>query len=116
MLVVDDVTMDRLLLGSILEKAGHEVYHAEDGEQALEIYPKKDIEVVVTDLQMPKVHGLELIMVLLTSFPEAAIIAVSGTGPDQLDMAEAVGAFVTLRKPIDREELLEAVANAVASD
>ncbi len=114
--MVDDAPMDRLLVGSILEKAGHEVYHAENGEQALEVYPKKDIEVVVTDLQMPNVHGLELIMALLTSFPEAAIIAVSGTGPDQLDMAEAVGALVTLSKPVDPEELLEAVTNAVASD
>ncbi len=112
-LIVDDDQADRIILGRILERAGHDVYLTSDDEQALKSLLKMSIDVVVTDLQMPKVHGLELIMMLRTLYPEAGIIAVSATGPDQLDMAEAVGATVTLSKPVDPDELVEAVAKAV---
>ena len=113
-LIVDDDEADRVLLSAILERAGHEIFLAEDGEQALSAYGDMAIDVVITDLQMPKVHGLELIATLRDVSPRPAIIAISGTGYDQLDMAQAVGADVTLHKPIDRIELLSAVAMAVA--
>ncbi len=112
-LIVDDEQADRIILGRILEGAGHDVYLTSDDEQALKSLLKKSIDVVVTDLQMPKIHGLELITMLRTLYPEAGIIAVSATGPPQLDMAEAVGATVTLSKPVDPDELVEAVAKAV---
>ncbi len=112
-LIVDDDQADRIILGRILEGAGHDVYLTSDDEQALKSLLKMSIDVVVTDLQMPKIHGLELIMKLRTLYPEAGIIAVSATGPAQLDMAEAVGATVTLSKPVDPDELVEAVAKAV---
>ena len=51
---------------------------------------------IVTDLHMPGTHGLELIMTLRAAVPDAVIIAVSGTGPAQLAMAEAVGASMSL--------------------
>ncbi len=70
-------------------------------------------EVVITDLQMHEVHGLELITVLRDLSPRPAIIAVSGTGSVQLDMAQALGAAVTLLKPVDPEELLSVVTEAV---
>ncbi len=112
-LIAEDDQEDRIILGRILEGAGHHVYLTSDGEQALKVHLKRGIDVVVTDLQMPKIHGLELIMKLRTLYPEAGIIAVSATGPLQLDMAEAVGATVTLSKPVDPDELVEAVAKAV---
>ena len=113
-LIVDDDEADRIVLGTILERAGHETFFATGGEEALREYGGHAIEVVITDLQMPKVHGLELITVLRDLHPRPAIIAISGTGPDQLDMAQAVGADVTLAKPVDPHELLGAVAMAVA--
>jgi CheY-like chemotaxis protein len=63
-LIVDDDEADRIVLGTILERGGHETFFAKDGEEALSEYGAHAIEVVVTDLQMPKVHGLELITVL----------------------------------------------------
>ena len=113
-LIVDDDQAERIILGRILERAGHDVYLTSDDEQALRsLLKKKSIDVVVTDLQMPKVHGLELIMILRTFYPEVGIIAISATGPPQLDMADAVGAIVALSKPVDPDELVEAVAKAV---
>ena len=115
-LIVDDDEADRLVLGTILERAGHETYFATDGDEALREYRGKAIEVVITDLQMPKVHGLELITSLRNLSPRPAIIAVSGTGSDQLDMAQAIGADATLIKPVDPNELLNAVTQAVAGE
>ena len=110
-LIVDDDQAERIALGAILERAGHEPFFAQDGEEALAEYCDKVIDVVITDLQMPGLHGLELI-VMLRDLP--AIIAISGTGESQLDMAQALGAAVTLTKPVDPDELLSAVTKAVA--
>ncbi len=115
-LIVDDDAADRIVLGTILERAGHETFFAEDGEDALSEYGGHAIDIVVTDLQMPKVHGLELITVLRDLSPRPAIIAISGTGSDQLDMAQAVGADATLTKPVDPAELLNAVRRAITGE
>ena len=63
-LIVDDEESDRLLQRTILERAGHEIFVAADGEEALREYEDNRIDVVVADLQMPRVHGFELIAAL----------------------------------------------------
>ena len=108
-LIVDDEESDRLLAQAILERHGHETFLAADGEEALRGYGLKGVEVVITDLQMPEVHGFELITVLRDFSPRPSIIAVSGTGPDQLVMANALGAKFALSKPIDADKLIAAV-------
>ena len=111
-LIVEDEPADRLILGSILEEPGHEVYFASHGEHALKIYVKNSINVVVTDLQMPFSSGLELITALRSVSPEVAIIAVSGKGPELLAAAMNLGVLAALSKPVDPQEFLEAVAQA----
>ena len=108
-LVVDDEQMDQVILEKLLEQAGHKVYFASDGEQAFKTYLKNSIEIIITDLNMPHVDGLEFIEAVLALFPEAVIIAVSGKGPDDLDAALSAGARVALSKPIDPWELLKAI-------
>ena len=110
-LIVDDDKTDRIVLGSILERAGHETFFAEDGEEALGEYGGHAIDIVVTDLQVPRVHGVDLITVLKDVSPRPAIITISR--PGLLDFAKAEGADATLTKPVDRIELLSAVAMAV---
>jgi len=112
-LIVDDNESDRTILSAILKRAGHETFVAEDGDEAVSLCLGKTFEVVITDLQMHEVHGLELITVLRELSPRPTIIAISGTGSVQLDMAEALGATVTLLKPVDPEELLSIVTDAV---
>ncbi len=112
-LIVDDDEADRIVLSTILERAGHETFLAEDGREAVSVYGATEIEVVITDLQMPQMHGLELITVLRDLSTPPAIIAISGMGSDQLDLAEALGADETLVKPVDPHELLSVVTNAV---
>ena len=108
-LVVDDEQMEQVILEKLLEQADHEVYFASDGEQAFKTYLKNSIEIIITDLNMPHVDGLEFIEAVLALFPEAVIIAVSGKGPDELDAALSTGARVALSKPIDPWELLKAI-------
>lgn len=108
-LIVDDEEADRVVLRTILERSGHQIFEAKDGDEALELYDGKDIDVVVTDLQMRNVHGLELITILRDFEPRPGIIAISGTGEVQLDMAQALGATRTLTKPVTPDQLLSAV-------
>jgi CheY-like chemotaxis protein len=108
-LIVDDEEADRVVLRTILERGAHDVLEAKDGDEALAMFGGQGIEVVVTDLQMRNVHGLELITILRDFDPRPGIIAISGTGEVQLDMAHALGASTTLTKPISPEALLQAV-------
>lgn len=115
-LIVDDEESDRLYLQAILARAGHETCFAHDGSEALRQYEHSGIDIVITDLQMPEVHGFELITVLRDFEPPPAVIAVSGTGTFQLHMAEALGAKWTLSKPVDPQLLLDAVGRALAGE
>lgn len=108
-LIVDDEQSDRAVQQAILERAGYEVMLAENGAEALEVFHKHAIDIVITDLQMPHVHGFELITALRDLPEPPPIIAVSGTGPYQLEIADALGAKFTLRKPVDPDALLTAV-------
>ena len=115
-LIVDDEETDLLLMQSILARAGYETEVAVTGEDALRQYLNESVDVVVTDLQMPDVHGFELITILREFENPPAVIAVSGTGPFQLHMAEALGARWTLTKPVTPDLLLDAVARALRDD
>lgn len=108
-LIVDDEESDRVVLRTILERSSHQVFEAEDGDAAVEAYKENGIEVVITDLQMTNVHGLELITLLRDLEPRPGIIAISGTGEVQLDMAHALGATRTLSKPVMPEQLMAAI-------
>ncbi len=114
-LVVEDEQTDRVILAGIVEGMGHEVFFASDGEQAFKSFLKNSIEIVITDLQMPHVDGLEFIVELKSLFPDVPVIAVSGKGPELLAVAEKKGACVALSKPVDPDQLLEAIAR-VAPD
>jgi CheY-like chemotaxis protein len=100
-LVVYDDEADRILLRTMLADEGHDVHLAGDGDEALALCRQRPVDVVMTDLQMPGVHGLELISHIRDLSPRPAIVAVSGTGETQLDVAEMIGADHTLAKPVE---------------
>ncbi len=113
-LVVDDEWSERLILEQYLVRASHDVYFASDGEEGLESYLKNNIEIIITDLYMPHVDGLEFIATLTELFPGTPIIAVSGSGAGLLDAASRLGAFAVLTKPVDPEELFNTIAKATS--
>ena len=91
-LIVEDERTDRVILAELLERMGHEVHFASDGEEAFKTYLKNSIEIIITDLNMPHVDGLEFIGSVRALFSRAVIIAVSGGGPELLAEAERKGA------------------------
>jgi CheY-like chemotaxis protein len=111
-LVVDDEEMDRVMERDILEKAGHELLFASDGETALRLCRDKDVELVITDLAMPNFNGLRFIKELREDGVFIPVIAVSGWAVDQLDLAREYGADISLAKPLDGPTLLDAVEKA----
>ncbi len=114
-LIVDDEEMDRLLERALVEDAGHTPFFANDGEAAMKVYEENDIDIVITDLRMPKLDGLRLIQNLLEKDPNAAIIAVSGAASDQLAKAEEYGAIAALIKPVKPEELMDTLQEVAAN-
>ncbi|MGD8289913.1 MAG: response regulator [Gemmatimonadota bacterium] len=114
-LIVDDAEVDLLLEQAVLARFGHETFTATGGDEALRVCAEQDIEVVVTDLHMPAGHGFELISLLRDFSPRPAIIAVSGTGSAQLEIAHELGALFTLNKPVNPERLVAAVEQALSA-
>jgi CheY-like chemotaxis protein len=114
-LIVDDEEGDRLFQSTVLINAGHEVRFAGDGESALAKWSGGEFDLVLTDLAMPRLNGLQLIQEIRRADPYARIIAISGVSADQLDLAEDYGAARSLRKPLDPRSLIEAI-DAVLAD
>ena len=112
-LIVDDEEMERVLERSILEKEGHELFFASDGESALKICKNSDVDLIISDLAMPDFNGLRFIKELREAGLYMPLIAVSGWAADQLDLAMEYGADLSLKKPVDGDELLKAVKIAL---
>lgn len=112
-LVVDDNQAIRTLLCQTLKQAGFEnVTVASDGREGLDLCAKSHFDVVICDILMPEVDGLEMIFALRKSSPTTHIIAISGGGQvDEkvyLDIASKGGAD-TLEKPFDPDVLIEMI-------
>jgi CheY-like chemotaxis protein len=108
-LIVDDEEGDRLFESTVLINAGHEVRFAGDGETALAKWSGGEFDLVLTDLAMPRLSGLQLIQEIKRADPLARIIAISGVSADQLGLAEEYGAAQCLRKPLDPRALIKAI-------
>jgi DNA-binding NtrC family response regulator len=110
-LIIDDEEMMRVLLRSTLKGAGYEVVEAANGRQGLELYRRRPTDLVITDILMPEMNGLDMILELTRYFLDAKVIAISGEGGEKnvLDVAKLLGARRTFRKPFSMLELLDAV-------
>jgi DNA-binding response OmpR family regulator len=107
-LLVEDDDDLRDFWGEVLQNEGYATVPVGDGANAWEVYVQRAPEVVITDLHIPKLHGLELIQRLRRLDPAARIVAVSSDVPG-LEIAQAFGASVALRKPVWPRELVAAV-------
>ncbi len=113
-LIVDDDEVSRQLLRVLLERDGYEVREAKDGREGLLQCKTSAPRIVLTDIVMPDVEGMELIMTLRREHPDIALIAMSGgntgMGPDYLKMAEKLGADASFPKPLEPQTVLDTVA------
>jgi two-component system response regulator HydG len=112
-LVVDDDPDSRSATVKILESSDYRTKEAEDGQQALEIILKKDIDILVTDLQLPKIDGFELLIRTKAVDREIEVILITGHGTVEVAV-EAIkeGAYDFITKPVKKLQLLHAVGKA----
>ncbi len=112
-LLIDDDEQLRSMLRRALIRSGHEVHEAGNGRQALELLARTTVHAVVTDIIMPDMEGIELILQLRRARPELPIVAMSAggrIGPDSyLSLAERSGAKRTIAKPFSLGPFLEMV-------
>lgn len=118
-LVVDDDEELRQLMCTSLTLAGHDVTAAQNGVAAARHICERVPELVVSDIVMPDMDGLELIMKINKEYPQMKILAVTGGGATdpglRLTLAKHFGAHDTLYKPFSLGDLIEKVSSLLQS-
>lgn len=113
-LVVDDEESIREFLEIMLKKEGYEVSIAEDGAKAKEVLMKKSFDMVISDLQMPNVTGLELLKFVKDSFPDLTFMMITAFGTTENAVeAMKLGAYDYITKPFKIDEVRLNIANAL---
>lgn len=110
-LIIDDEETIRVLLRSALQAEGYEVAEAVNGREGLERYRNRPADLVITDIVMPELNGLDMLLELTREFLHAKVIAISGATEEKnlLDVAKLLGARQTFQKPFSMPQLLSAV-------
>lgn len=125
-LLVDDDHLVQKSIAMQLENEGYTVLRADNGKNALAIIRESDIDVVVTDILMPEMEGLELIRAIKAERPDLPVIAISGGGTqarpirilplDILSISERLGAHNSLAKPFTTDALIRMIEDATKDD
>ncbi len=106
-LVVDDDEAIRLYIGEVLRGAGCRVLTASDGIEAVEILGASRVDLLITDYNMPRMSGLELMCWCQALLPRLPILLISGQDPESIPVkGEKRGALHVLQKPFSEERLL----------
>ena len=117
-LVVDDDPVLRRLVTLALERAGHTVLACENGRQAIQYLGQGHTDLLITDIIMPEMDGVETVRAARRLRPDLPILAMSGGGSfepgDYLKIAQTFGATAILPKPFHPPALAELVAKLVA--
>jgi putative two-component system response regulator len=114
-LVVEDETSVRKLLVRVLSERGREVKEAADGLQALRLLRRNHSDIVVSDIAMPRLNGLELLRDISTRFPDTSVILITGH-PFEYAATDAIESGVEhiLLKPFKNSEFMETFDSVVS--
>jgi len=113
-LIVDDEPNLRKILSAQLTRDGYDVLTAEDGEQGLALLAEHHIDLIITDLKMPKVDGMTLLKRALVDEPELPVVLITAHGSiDTAVEALKSGAFDFVTKPFDKDEVRQIVSKAL---
>jgi len=112
-IVIDDQEPIRRIVRTALERAGHEVLDAADGEVGLQLLERHATDVVLSDIFMPGMDGIQMLRQIRRQFPAVKVIVMSGgDSTGMLDLrrdAELLGAVKSLSKPFTTHEIVEIV-------
>jgi CheY-like chemotaxis protein len=119
-LLVDDVPAVRLSIRAALEAIGYQVLEAADGKEALDLLGSQAVDLIVTDLWMPNLDGVELLKRLRATNANIRVIAISGGGMRKpIDVSAALaqtwGADAVLYKPFDNDDLVAEIRRLLGS-
>lgn len=116
LLVVDDEESIREFLEIMLKKEGYEVTLAEDGSKAKDLLAKKSFDMIISDLQMPNMTGIELLKHVKESYPETVFMMITAFGTTETAVeAMKMGAYDYLTKPFKIDEVRLNIQNALRS-
>jgi CheY-like chemotaxis protein len=119
-LVIDDEDLIREVIREMLEPEGYVVLTAANGKEGLRLFHKELPDLIITDIFMPEMEGLETIRELRRHSPDVKIVAISGGGErgmvSFLSHARRFGALRTLEKPFSREDLLNNLKELLTED
>ena len=120
MLLVEDDEFGRDALRELFEEHGWQVVDAANGLEAVRLMKEIAFDVIVTDVFMPEMDGVELIRQIRLTDKSQKILAISGGGAGMgsdsaVGIVEAIGADAALQKPVSNDELLLAVGRLTAS-
>ena len=116
-LVVDDEPHMRMLVRETLEQSGHDVCEAENGEQGLERFAERRPDIVLMDLEMPEVDGIEATRILREQAPDTrVVILTSFSDRDRILKALDAGAVGYLLKDAEPDELRRGIAAAARGE
>jgi two-component system chemotaxis response regulator CheY/two-component system response regulator MprA len=114
-LVADDSKLIRKVVASVLEELGIDVVNAENGREAVEVYQQERPALVIMDLMMPEMNGLEAVDKIHHLNPGAPVLMLtSSSRRDEVLTAKQLGVVNYLRKPVQPQKLAAAVKDALA--
>jgi len=115
-LIVDDEKNYLLVLSAVLEEEGYEVLTTVSGMEAMEIQKSSDLDLVLTDMKMPGMDGIELLDQIKATDPELPVIMMTAHGTiDKAVEAMQKGAYSYILKPFDNERLILYVKRAIST-
>jgi two-component system response regulator YesN len=108
-LIIEDDALVRRVLAQVLHDAGYQVYEAATGRQRLAQFHAQPVDLVLTDLDMPEMTGLDVILELTRVLLDVKVIAISGGAVEGLQVARLLGARQIFPKPLDLAALLHGI-------
>ena len=118
-LIIDDDPSFRRTLKKMLEFANYKVFDAANGKEGIELFEINQIDLVITDIFMPKQDGVETIQTLSHNYNAPKIIAISGGGDNgeymYLDHVKTLGITETFTKPFHMDDFLKSVERILAT-
>ncbi len=112
LLIIEDEKITRRSLSDILDTEGYQVFSAEDGEEGLKIFKEENPAIVITDLRLPKLNGIEVLSAIMSVNPACKVILITAfASVDTAIQSLKIGAYDYLTKPFSPEKLISILRN-----